>query len=497
MIDALISGLVQIFTWPTFGLMLVGLMVGYVVGILPGLGGATALALMLPFIYDMKPVGAFAFLLGMISVTATTGDITSVLFAVPGEGTAAATILDGYPLAKQGQAGRALGAVLFSSLVGSGFGALVLVLSIPIVRPLVLSFGSPELFVLTILSLSFLGALGGRSVLKGLIMGGFGLLLSMIGMESQSGQMRYTFGSMYLWDGLSLVPVVVGLFGIPEIIELAVRRSSIADAGLGKIAGVMEGIRDTFRHFGLTLRCSAIGAFFGILPGIGSGVGQWVVYAHARQSSPEKERFGNGAIEGVLGPGAANNSSMAAALIPTVGFGIPGGTAMAILLGAFHITGLVPGPAMLTQHLDVTFSMFWVVIVANLITVSLSLMFVDHIAKITFVKGTILIPFLLLLISLGAFTTHNQLGDLWVALLFGLLGTIMVWLEWPRPPLILGLVLGSWAENYLYISVGRYGATWLYRPFVIVGLILTAAVILYAVWEKRRLADGEKAKGSA
>lgn len=497
MIDALVSGLVQIFTWPTFGLMLTGLVVGYVVGILPGLGGATALALMLPFIYDMKPVGAFAFLVGMISVTATTGDITSVLFAVPGEGTAAATILDGHPLAKQGQAGRALGAVLFSSLVGSVFGALVLLLSIPFVRPLVLSFGSPELFVLTILSLSFLGALGGTSVLKGLIMGGLGLLLSMIGMESQSGQMRYTFGSMYLWDGLSIVPVVVGLFGIPEIVELAVSRSSIADVRLGKIAGVMEGIKDTFRHWALTLRCSAIGAFFGILPGIGSGVGQWVVYAHARQSSPEKERFGQGAIEGVLGPGAANNSSMAAALIPTVGFGIPGGTAMAILLGAFHITGLVPGPAMLTKHLDVTFAMFWVVIVANIITVSISLMFVDQIAKITFVKGTILIPFLLLLISLGAFSTHNQLGDLWVALVFGLVGTVMVWLDWPRPPLILGLILGSWAENYLYISVGRYGASWLTRPFVIVGLILTVAVILYAAREQRRFADAEKEKVSA
>jgi TctA family transporter len=226
-------------------------------------------------------------------------------------------------------------------------------------------------------------------------------------------------------------------------------------------------------------------------------VGQWVVYAHARQSSPEKERFGQGAIEGVLGPGAANNSSMAAALIPTLGFGIPGGTAMAILLGAFHITGLVPGPAMLTKHLDVTFAMFWVVIVANIITVSISLMFVDQIAKITFVKGTILIPFLLLLISLGAFSTHNQLADLWVALVFGLVGTVMVWLDWPRPPLILGLILGSWAENYLYISVGRYGAGWLTRPFVIVGLILTVAVILYAARENRRFMDREKEKVSA
>ena len=295
MIEALISGLLQVFTWPTFGLILVGIVVGFCVGILPGIGGATTIALMLPFIYNMTPVGAFAFLLGMISVTSTTGDITSVLFAVPGEASAAATILDGHPMAKRGEAGRALGAVLFSSLVGAVFGALVLAISIPIVRPLVLSFGSPELFMLTIMAISFIGSLAGTSVLKGMIMGGFGFLLSMIGMESQSAKLRYTFGVTYLWDGLAIVPVVVGLFGIPEIIELAVKRSSIAESGFEKVSGVFEGIKDTFRHWALTLRCSAIGAVFGILPGIGSGVGQWVVYAHARQTSRNREMFEKGA----------------------------------------------------------------------------------------------------------------------------------------------------------------------------------------------------------
>ncbi len=486
MLEALISGLLQVFTWPTFGLMLIGIAVGFWVGILPGIGGATTLALMLPFIYSMTPVGAFAFLLGMISVTATTGDITSVLFAVPGEGTAAATVLDGHPMAKMGEAGRALGAVLFSSLVGSIFGALVLALSIPVVRPLVLSFGSPELFTLTIMSLSFIGALGGNSVLKGMIMGGFGVLLSMIGMESQSARLRYTFGLTYLWDGLSIVPVVVGLFGIPEIIDLAIKRSSIAETRLQKLSGVIDGVKDTFRHWALTLRCSAIGAVFGILPGIGSGVGQWVVYAHAKQSSRNEEMFGKGAVEGVLGPGAANNSSMAAALIPTVAFGIPGGTAMAVLLGAFHITGLVPGPQMLSKHLALTFSMFWVVVIANIITTSVCLLLVNQIAKITLVRSTLLIPFIVVLIYLGGFTAHNAFADLVVVVAFGFLGALMVWLDWPRPPLVLGLVLGNWAENYLFISTERYGLSWLSRPFVISFLILTLAAILYPLWRTRR-----------
>jgi TctA family transporter len=484
--EAVFSGLLQVFTWPTFGLMLIGIAVGFWVGILPGIGGATTLALMLPFIFSMTPVGAFAFLLGMISVTATTGDITSVLFAVPGEATAAATILDGHPMAKMGQAGRALGIVLFSSLVGSIFGALVLALSIPIVRPLVLSFGSPELFMLTIMAISFIGALSSKSMLKGMLMGGLGFLLSMIGTESQTAQLRYTFGLTYLWDGLSIVPVVVGLFGIPEVIDMAIKRSSIAEASMERLAGVTEGIKDIFRHWALTLRCSAIGAIFGILPGIGSGVGQWVVYAHAKQSSKNEDLFGKGAVEGVIGPGAANNASMAAALIPTVAFGIPGGTAMAVLLGAFQITGLVPGPDMLTKHLALTFSMFWVVIVANVITVLVSLLFVNQIAKVTLVKGTILIPLIVFLIYLGGFTAHNSFGDLVVVVIFGLLGALMVWLDWPRPPLVLGLVLGDWAENYLYISTERYGASWLSRPLVIPFLLMTVAAIVYPLWRKRR-----------
>ena len=484
MIESFIGGLIQVFTWPAFGLMLIGIFVGFWVGILPGLGGATTIALMLPFIYDMTPIGAFAFLLGMLSVVSTTGDITSILFGVPGEGTTAATILDGHPMAKKGEAGRALGAVLMSSLVGAVFGALVLIIAIPIVRPLVLSFASPELFMLNIMAISFIGSLSGKSVLKGMMMGGLGFLLSMIGMESQSSQMRYTFGSTYLWDGLSIVPVMVGLFGIPEVVDLAVKRSSIAESAWGRLSGVMEGIKDTFRYWFLTLRCSAIGSFFGTI-GIGSGISQWVVYAHARQSSRNKEMFGKGAVEGVLGPGAANNSSMGAALIPTLAFGIPGGTAMAVLLGAFRITGLVPGPDMLTTHLTVTFSMFWVMVIANIITVGVCLLFVNQIAKITFVKGTRLIPFIVLLIYLGGFTAHNNFMDIVVVLVFGLLGAAMVWLDWPRPPLVLGLVLGNWAENYLYISTNRYGTDWLLRPIVIVILILTVAVIFYPILFKR------------
>ena len=221
---AFASGLTEVFAPNTLGLMLIGIGLGFVVGILPGLGGPTTLALMLPFIFKMQPVEAFAFLLGMAAVTATTGDITSVLFGVPGEPTTASTIVDGHPMAKKGEAGRALGAALMSSLVGAIFGAAALALAIPIVRPLVLTFGSPELFMLALLGMTFVASLSGESLLKGLIASGMGLLLATIGLDPMTATQRFTFGQLFLWDGIGLVPITIGFFAIPEIIDLAVQQ---------------------------------------------------------------------------------------------------------------------------------------------------------------------------------------------------------------------------------------------------------------------------------
>ncbi|HEX2332341.1 MAG TPA: tripartite tricarboxylate transporter permease, partial [Burkholderiales bacterium] len=376
MLDALAQGLSLVLQWNAFSLMLVGMALGFVVGLLPGIGGAATLALMLPFVFKMSPVEAFAFLLGMHSVAATTGDITSILFGVPGEGLSAATVVDGHPMAKRGEAARALGAALMSSLVGAVIGAAALAVSIPIVRPLVLTFGSPELFMVTVMGIACITSLSGQGTqaqVKGLAMGLLGLLLATIGQERQSGILRFDFGLIYLWEGLELIPVLVGIFAIPEIIDLAVRGTSIAgNAPAAKLGtGVWEGIKDTFRHFWLVVRCSVVGVFVGILPGAGGGVAQWMAYAHAVQSAKDardRARFGSGDVRGVLGPGAANNSKEGGDLIPTIAFGVPGSGAMAILLGAFLIMGLHPGPDMLTKHLAVTYSMVWTLVIANVIT---------------------------------------------------------------------------------------------------------------------------------
>ena len=503
MLETFLQALLEVLRWDALSFMLIGVVVGFWVGLLPGIGGATTLALMLPFVYRMAPVQAFAFLLGMHSVVSTTGEITSILFGIPGEATTVATILDGHAMAKNGQAGRALGASLTSSLIGAVVGAAALALAIPIVRPLVLTFGSPEFFMLAIVGIAFIASLSGRGprgLVRGFLTGCLGLLLAAVGQDPQQGIQRYTLQQLYLWNGLDLVPVLVGFFAIPEIIDLAVRGTAIAaDAPLGRLSQVRDGVIDAFRHIWLIIRCSLIGTYIGIIPGVGGGVAQWIAYAHAVQSAKtpaERDGFGKGDVRGVLGPGAAVNSKEGGALIPTIAFGVPGSSAMAILLGGFFVVGLVPGPDMLTKHLDVTMSMVWTIVVANIIAVVASFVFLNRLARLTNIRGALLIPFLALLTFLGAYTSNNSLNDILVALVFGSLGYLMVRYRWPRAPLVLGLVLGEVAERYLWISVARYGSAWLARPIVVLLILLVVGVIGSSLRQQRTLPKQQGAAGA-
>lgn len=487
MLDSLLAGALLIFQVEPFLYLLLGVAIGFWVGILPGLGGSATLAIMLPFVYKMSPQEGIPFLLGMHSVIQTTGDVTSVLFGIPGEPTTAATIMDGYPMAKNGEAGRALGAALASSLVGAIVGAILLVAAIPLIRPLLLSFGSPEMLMVIVIGLTCISSLsgnGGRGLVVGLLAGGLGMLAAMVGEASQTGDLRYTFGLQYLWDGIPLVPVAIGIFTIPEIIDLKVRGTSIAARDippeqLGR--GVRQGIGDTFRHFWLVIRCSLIGCGLGVLPGPGGAVSQWVSYAHAVQSAgpADKEKFGKGDVRGVLGPGAANNSKEGAGLIPTVAFGIPASSGMSILLSGLIILGLTPGPEMLTTNLALTYSMAWTIALANLITVAVGLLCINHLARLTMVRGSLLIPAILFLCFLGAYGTENRLGDLVLLIGAGLVGYGMLRGGLPRPPFLIGLILGEQAETYLAIANQAYGQAWLLRPGVLVLLVLALGVALY------------------
>jgi TctA family transporter len=332
-------------------------------------------------------------------------------------------------------------------------------------------------------------------MVRGFIAGGLGLYLAMVGQDPQAGVARFAFDSLYLSQGIDLVPVLVGLFAIPEIVDLVVRGSSIAGTtNPGRIQGALEGVKDVFRHGWLTIRCSLIGTLVGIMPGMGGAVAQWMAYGHATQSArtpEERKGFGNGDVRGVLGPGAACNSKEGGALIPTIAFGVPGSTSMAILLGGFFLLGLVPGPEMLTTHLSVTFSMVWTIVLANVITVVLCFLLLNRLARLTTLPGHFLIPVILVLVFIGSYTTNSSYADLVVTLIFGAVGYLMVRAGYPRAPLVLGLVLGKIAENYLYISVARYDAAWLLRPFVLVLLAVALGVVLYPffqLWRARKRA---------
>jgi TctA family transporter len=454
-----------------------GVLIGLALGVIPGLGGIVGMALLLPFTYDMDAYSAFALLLGMGSVVTTSDTIPAVLFGVPGTTGSAATILDGYPLAKQGQAGRAFGAAYTASLIGGVFGAMLLAVSIPILRPFILFLGSPELLAFAILGLSMVAVLSGGTPLRGLAVAGFGLLITMIGQDPQTGTLRWTLGTLYLWDGLRLVPITLGLFALPELADMAIARRSIAgDSKIDARSGQWEGVKDTFRNWFLVLRCALLGSALGSIPGIGAAVIDWIAYGHAARTEKGADKtFGTGDIRGVLASEASNNAKEGGALVPTIAFGVPGSASMAILLGAFLIHGLVPGPEMLTKHLDVTYTMVWSVALANILGAGLCFAFSDQLAKIALIRQPIIMPLILTVIFIGAYSGSRQWGDLYTLLLFGVLGWTMKRLNWPRPPLILGVVLGGIVERYMFISFQRYEFDWLMRPVV-------AVVFAIALW---------------
>lgn len=468
-----------------------GVLIGLALGVIPGLGGIVGMALLLPFTFSMDPYAAFGMLLGMGSVTTTSDTIPAVLFGVPGTAGCAATVLDGHPLAKQGQAGRALGAAYSASLVGGVFGALLLAVSIPVLRPVMLHIGSPELLAFAVFGLCMVSALSAGTPLRGLTVAGFGVLLALIGADPQTGTRRWTLDTLYLWNGLPLVPVTLGLFAIPELADMAIARRSIAgDSRVDSRAGQWQGVRDTFTHWWLVLRVSWLGSALGAIPGIGAAVIDWIAYGHAlRTEKRAAETFGTGDIRGVLASEGSNNAKEGGALVPTIAFGVPGSASMAILLGVFLIHGLQPGPDMLTKHLDLTYSMVWSVALANILGAGICFAFSNQFAKIAVMRGPVILPLIIAVLMIGAFQGSRNWGDLMALILFGVLGWAMKRLDWPRPPLILGFVLGETVERYLFISHSRYGWDWLGHPIVLALFALSAWGFLRPLWREIRAAS--------
>ncbi|TBU96742.1 tripartite tricarboxylate transporter permease [Phytopseudomonas dryadis] len=474
--------------------VILGVLAGIAIGLVPGVGGLTGFALLVPFTYTMDPIAAIGMLLGMHSVSTTSDSIGAVILGVPGSSASQATVLDGLPMAKRGEASRALSACYTSSLLGGLVGAVILAVSLPLVRPLVLSITTPEMLALTIFGITMVAVLSGNAPLKGVVAACLGILVGMIGTNVQTGQMRWTGDFLYLADGIPLVPVLLGLFALPELCDLAIQRSAVSNqAAVGTFKGMGQGVKDTLRNWFLVLRCSGIGAFLGAVPGITGAVIDWIAYGHALQTEKgAKETFSKGDVRGVIAPESATNAKEGGMLVPLLAFGLPGGAAQAILLGALMVHGFNPGPDMLTKHLDLTYSMVWSIALANIFGAGLCFLLSGQFAKLATLRYSLILPVMIPVVLIGAFQGSSSWGDLFVLTLAGSIGWIMKRQKWPRPPLILGLVLGLLIERYMSISFMRYGTDWLTRPGVLVLLILSAIILFTPLFKLLRKGGGAR-----
>lgn len=483
MLEAALSALGSLLTPYNLGALFFGVVVGLAIGILPGLGGIVGMSILLPFVPHLDAEAAFAMLIGMVAVIPTSDTFPSVLMGIPGSSGSQATILDGFPLAQKGEAARALSAAFTASLFGGLFGAAVLTLILPIARPIVLAFASPELFMLALLGLSMVGVLSGRHVIKGLIAAGFGLMMGTLGAAPAVAVYRYTFDIPYLTDGIPLVVVGLGLFASPEIIDFLIKGTSIAEVrGLG--TGWLEGVRDAIRHKWIVLRCSVIGVIVGFLPGLGGTVVDWISYGHIVQTSRDRSGFGKGDIRGVIAPESSNNAKEGGGLIPTLLFGIPGSGSMAIFLGGIFLLGIQPGPTMMKENLELVYTAIWSLALANIFGAGLCVLLSRPITRLTYIRFNILAPFIIMIIILAAYQATRHWGDFVALLAMGMIGWTMKRFGWPRPAALIGFVLSNNAETYLFISIQRYGAEWLQRPGVwTLGVIIALSVSAGAFWQ--------------
>lgn len=482
--------------------MFAGVLLGLSVGVLPGLGGIAGLSLVLPFVYGMDPVSGLALMVGLVAVIPTSDTFSSVLLGIPGSSASQATVLDGFPLSKMGQATRALSAAFVSSLFGGLFGALILTVLIFVARPVVLSFGLPEMMMMTFLGMSMVAILAGRVPLKGVVAGGLGLMAGTIGAAGAGGSLRMTtYDVPYLVDGLQLVIVGLGIYAIPEIVSLLRQDKAISKSGtLG--AGWLTGIKDWWANRWLSLRTATIGVVIGVIPGLGGSVVDWIAYGHAVQTAKNRENFGKGDIRGVIAPESSNNAKEGGGLVPTLMFGIPGSGSMAVFLGGLALLGLSPGPNMVRQDLNITYTIVWSLALANVMGTALCIILSQQIAKLTTIRFTLLAPFLLLIITFAAFQTQQSIGDLISLVVIGILGILLRRFDYSRPAFLIGFVLSHQAENFTNSAVQIAGARfrrsletgfeYIFTPITITLLVITVLSIFFGIRQAKNIRENQE-----
>lgn len=444
-----------------------GMLVGMVFGMLPGLGGVAAVSILLPFVYYLDDYSALAMLLGAVSVVYTSDTITSVLIGAPGSPASAPTAIEGHALAKQGQAARALGVGFLASMVGGLLGAAILFFAIPIAGPIVLLLSTPELFMFALVGLFFASSMIGKDLAKGLAAACLGVLLGVIGPAQAAADFRFTFGQVYLLDGLSLTIVALGLFGVAEVVSMLASGGGISHERV-PVTKWGEGFRDFWQSKWLVLRAAVIGVFGGFVPAVGASASTWVAYGHAIRSTKDKSRFGKGEIRGIAASEGANNATVISDLVPTLLFSVPGGPAAAIFLGALFSFGYYPGPRMITQNPDLMFLIVWSVALTSIVGAAACFAIAPILARLTHIPFAIIAAPLVLIMVIGAYQSTSTMGDVFMLFALGGLGWLMKHGGWPRAPALVGFVLSGPMEQYFWLTNQIHGWSWLTRPGVLI-----------------------------
>ena len=474
----------------------IGCVLGTLIGVLPGLGPAAGTAILIPITFSMEPISAIIMLAAIYYGAMYGGTITSVLVNVPGEAASVITCFDGYQMAKQGRAGPALGIAAIGSFIGGSFATFALmVVALPLAS-FALRFGPPEVFALLVVGLSLVTGLAGRSLLAALVMTFFGLLLAMIGMDPVRGAPRFTFGIQDLYDGVGFIPVVMGLFGVGEI--LLSMEHPVLEIIKTKLTDLWPSRKEWKVSVGAIGRGTIIGFFLGLIPGIGAIIPTFMAYVLEKKVSKHPEKFGTGVIEGVASPETANNAYANAAMVPLLTLGIPGSPTLAVLMGAFIIHGLTPGPFLFKERPDVVWGLIASLYLGNVILLILNLPLVGLWAKLLEIRYQYLYPGILLFCILGAYSLNQSVFDVLLMVLFGVLGYVFRKLDWPLAPTILALILGPMMERSLRTSLEMSGGDlWIFfqRPIsavlLIIGaiILLTSAIRLMPMWARKESKD--------
>ena len=493
LLDAAIKGLTNILHLKVFLAMMVGVGIGTFTAVAPqGLGMPLVYAILLPVVVRWEPVTGMALLIGASSVSAICAAYLPILFGIPGGSGSQATVLDGYPMGKRGEGRRALGASFMAGGMGCLVGTFTLALAIPAAKPLIYLMGAPELFVVVLWGLSMVAVLAGRRPIKGLIAAVFGLLIATVGQQGQSGIMRFVFDQPYLLDGIPLSIIALALFGIPSALDLALTKIGVEQQPAPLKGSLLDGVKDTLREWWLVLRCSFIGVWVGIVPGIGSQVVDWLAYGHAAQTSKDAKNFGKGDVRGVIAPESANDAKDGGDLVTTLLLGFPQGVVTALFIVALLAWGYLPGPEMVKKNLDIVYSVVWIQGISGVIGTLVGFVLAAQLAKLAQVRYSVMVPIIFIFVLMGAFSVNRDPIDLLVVVVFGIIGYLMRRFGYPRPAMILGLVLGGLMETYLYRSMASYGFSWLARPSVIV--LLSLATISFLLTMRARLKSSPKAE---